>query len=346
MYIGDRWNNKPDGSTGIGRNQWYPLTFDSNGMPIINGYAQWSLDAAAGTWSPSSAGIDVTQNYSITNRSSGKALGIVGNSTADSAMVEQRTLTGAAGQSWQFVDTGDGYFKIKNVNSGKFMNISGASTAEGAQAIQYTSSTSTNQQWQLISVGDGYYKIKNRNSGKVLSVSGSSGADGALIVQGADANAWSQNFKFDKFAPVDVAKTYSIINRNSGKALGVSGNSTADGATIVQNVYGTAVSQSWQFIDAGTGYFKIKNVNSGKVMDINGASSTDGAQNIQWTDNGGTNQKWQLIDAGGGYYKIKNVNSGKVLGMSGGTTADGGACIQWSETGSLNQNWSFNVLAP
>ncbi|MCM3746894.1 RICIN domain-containing protein [Paenibacillus pasadenensis] len=193
IYFGDRWNGRFGGSTAVGRNQWYPLTFDANGKPVINGYAQWTLDAAAGTWS-TSAPVDITKTYSISNRWPGKALGIVGGSAANSAKLEQRTYSGAAGQSWKFIDAGGGYYNIRNVTSGLNLTL-GGSTQNGAQVTQYTPSTSTSQQFSIVAVGGGYFKLVNRASGKVLGNAGS-GADGAIIVQEADANEWSQNFSF------------------------------------------------------------------------------------------------------------------------------------------------------
>ena len=135
--------------------------------------------------------------------------------------------------------------------------------------------------------------------------------------------------------------SYKIVNRNSGKALDVSGGSIADGANIIQYTYGGANNQKWQFVDAGGGYYKIKSVKSGKVMDISGGSTADGAKDIQWTDTGATNQQWQIIESDGGYYKIKNRKSGKVLDITGSSTADRAQCIQWTDTGSNNQQWQI-----
>jgi hypothetical protein len=199
MYIGDRWNNK-GGSTGIGRNQWYPLSFelfDVNGKVTINGHEQWKIDVAAGTWSADATVpvyVDVTQTYTIANRWPGKALGIAGESTADYAKLEQRTANGSASQQWRFIDAGDGYYNIRNVNSGKNLTLS-ASTAVGAQVAQYSPSSSTSQQFRIAAAGGGYYKLINRGSGLVLGNSGS-GAEGAIINQEKDQNQWSQNFSF------------------------------------------------------------------------------------------------------------------------------------------------------
>ncbi|MEC0226424.1 RICIN domain-containing protein [Paenibacillus alba] len=198
MYIGDRWNNMTGGSTGVGRIQWYPLTFDSNGAPTINGYAQWSLDAGAGTWAPI-APVDVNKTYTISIRWPGKALGIAGDSTVNYALLEQRTANSSAGQKWKFIDAGGDYYNIRNVNSGLNLSL-GGSTASGTQVSQFTPSTSTSQQFSIVPVGSGYFKLVNRGSGKVLGNNGN-GADGAIIDQETDTTQWSQNFSFTEVTP-------------------------------------------------------------------------------------------------------------------------------------------------
>ncbi|SDS30011.1 Ricin-type beta-trefoil lectin domain-like [Paenibacillaceae bacterium GAS479] len=196
VYLGDRWNNMSGGSTGVGRNQWHPVSFGPNGNPNINGNGSWSIDTVAGTWSPINTTIDLTKTYSITNQNSGKALGITGNSTADGAAAVQNTFSNAAGQTWKFYDAGGGYYKIQNVNSGKYLNIYGAATADGAAAIQYASTTSINQHWQIVPVSGGGFKLINRNSGKVLGINGESTAEGAAVVQSPDSTAMNQRWSF------------------------------------------------------------------------------------------------------------------------------------------------------
>ncbi|MGG1515494.1 RICIN domain-containing protein [Paenibacillus oryzisoli] len=347
MYLGDRWNNKPGGSTGIGRNQWYPFTFNSSGVPMLRGYGSWMIDSAAGTWTlspPSIVGvnIDVTKTYSITNLNSGKALRIAGNSTVGGAAVVQNTYAGAVSEAFKFYDAGDGYYKIQNVNSGQYLNIASASTADGAQVIQYTSSSNINQQWQIISDGSGAFKLKNRNSGKVMDISGASTVDGASATQSSDTNALNQRWGIGEMATdLDTTKTYSITNRWSEKALGIVGNSTADSAGAEQRVWTGAAGQTWQFVSTGDGYFKIKNVNSGKFINISGAALTEGAQVIQYTGTTSINQQWQLIGVGGGYYKIKNRNSGMFLSLV--SDANGALVVQGSDANMWSQNFKFDV---
>src|SRR3954471_13606372 len=81
--------------------------------------------------------------------------------------------------------------------------------------------------------------------------------------------------------------TYRIVNRNSGKPLAVAGNSTADGAKVVQQS-GTA---TWTIATTSDGSYTLQYVPSGKVLDVNANSNTAGLQLQQWTANGGTNQK-------------------------------------------------------
>lgn len=137
-----------------------------------------------------------------------------------------------------------------------------------------------------------------------------------------------------------VATGYvKIVNRNSGKALDVTGQSTSDGALLEQWDYWGGANQQWQLVDAGGGYVKIVSRNSGKLVDVSQGSTADGASAIQYTDNGGANQQWQLVDVGGGYVKIVNRNSGKVLDVSGQSTSNGGSVIQYTYNGGANQQW-------
>ncbi|MET8161814.1 RICIN domain-containing protein [Sphaerisporangium sp. NPDC005289] len=132
--------------------------------------------------------------------------------------------------------------------------------------------------------------------------------------------------------------TYRIVNRNSGKPLAVAGNSTADGAKVVQQS-GTA---TWTIATTSDGSYTLKYVPSGKMLDVNAGSSTAGLQLQQWTANGGTNQMWYLRSTGNGYYTIVSHDSGLVADVSGAATSDGAQVVQWAANGGANQQWQFN----
>ncbi|MGH3415109.1 MAG: RICIN domain-containing protein [Actinocrinis sp.] len=131
--------------------------------------------------------------------------------------------------------------------------------------------------------------------------------------------------------------TYHIVNRNSGKPLAISGNSTADGAKAVQQTGGAA----WTVSALSDGAFTLTYTASGKVLDVNGGSSTAGLQLQQWTSNGGTNQQWYLKPTGNGYYTVVSHDSGLVADVYGRSTSDGAEVVQWTANGGTNQEWQL-----
>ncbi|MEV4342036.1 RICIN domain-containing protein [Streptomyces sp. NPDC049590] len=144
---------------------------------------------------------------------------------------------------------------------------------------------------------------------------------------------------------VDTQAWYVLVNRNSGKALDVSGASTADGARISQWTRHDGANQQWQFVDSGDGYYRIKSRNSGKVLDVAGASTADGAAIQQWTDNNAANQQFRLADSDAGHVRLINRASGKAVEVQGASTADGGNVVQYSDWGGANQQWQLVKLS-
>ncbi|GAA2158871.1 non-reducing end alpha-L-arabinofuranosidase family hydrolase [Glycomyces rutgersensis] len=139
----------------------------------------------------------------------------------------------------------------------------------------------------------------------------------------------------------DPTAWYVLLNRNSGKALDVSGVSTADGAQLHQWTRTNAQNQQFQFIDAGGGYYKIKARHSGKLLDVSSWSTADGANIHQWTDTGGANQQFRLADSGGGYVRLINRNSNKAVEVQNAATNDGATVVQYSDWGGTNQQWQL-----
>ncbi|WP_433041007.1 non-reducing end alpha-L-arabinofuranosidase family hydrolase [Dactylosporangium sp. CS-033363] len=142
-------------------------------------------------------------------------------------------------------------------------------------------------------------------------------------------------------ATVDTSAWYTLVNRNSGKALDVCGVSTADGACIQQYAQSGGQNQQWQFVDSGSGWYRLKARHSGKVLDVYNRSTADSAKLVQWTDGNGTNQQFRLADSDSGYVRLINRNSGKAVEVQGASTADGGAVVQYSDWNGTNQQWQL-----
>ncbi|MBV1851276.1 endo-1,4-beta-xylanase [Catellatospora tritici] len=139
---------------------------------------------------------------------------------------------------------------------------------------------------------------------------------------------------------IDTSAWYTLVNRNSGKALDVYNFSTADGGRITQWTTGTANNQQWQFVDSGGGYYRLKSRHSGKVLDVYNFSTANGGSVVQWTDLNGTNQQWRVVWSGG-YLRLINRNSGKALEVQGASTADGANIVQYDDWGGNNQQWQL-----
>ncbi|MCZ4125858.1 non-reducing end alpha-L-arabinofuranosidase family hydrolase [Streptomyces sp. H39-S7] len=161
----------------------------------------------------SAATIDTNASYVLVNRNSGKALDDYNLATNDGARVTQWTRNDQNQQQWQFVDSGDGYYRIKSRLSGKVLDVSNRSTANGGSIVQWTDLNGTNQQWRLADSSDGYVRFISRNSNKALEVQGASTADNANIVQYDDWGGANQQWQLVKVgggnpAPCSLPSTY------------------------------------------------------------------------------------------------------------------------------------------
>ncbi|MEU7476950.1 RICIN domain-containing protein [Lentzea sp. NPDC042327] len=158
---------------------------------------------------------------------------------------------------------------------------------------------------------------------------------GTVVAAGPPASA----------ATIDTTAWYVLVDRNSGKALDVSGASAADGTRIIQWSRTDAANQQWQFVDSGGGYYRIRSRSSGKVLDVSGASAADGAAVVQWSDNNGSNQQFRAADSDGGHVRLIARHSAKAVDVRGGSTADNADVVQNTDTGAASQQWQLVKLS-
>ncbi|WP_427164937.1 RICIN domain-containing protein [Streptomyces sp. C1-1] len=277
-------------------------------------------------------------------------------SAASKALVRQR---------WNHVDD-----KAAGVTySGTWSNWNDTKDMNGSE--KYTGTAGNYAEYSFTGSGVRYLSMKQPNMGKVDVY-----LDGTLAQSGIDAyastvtkqvplfektdlaagphtirvvctgtkNAASSNTvcALDAFASISFPATnanYKLLNKNSAKAIDVSGASMTAGANILQWNDTGAVNQNWRFVPVGDGSYEIVSRNSALLMDVSGAATTDGANIVQATDNNSASQHWTLVATGNGYYKIKNVNSGKLLAVSGSSTTAGAQLVQTTDTNAASQLW-------
>jgi predicted alpha-1,6-mannanase (GH76 family) len=142
-------------------------------------------------------------------------------------------------------------------------------------------------------------------------------------------------------ADVVSGEAYSIISKSSGKAMDVEGNSTEDGANVLQwQNYGQS-NQRWIVTSVGDNQYSIINVNSGKSLDLDGGGEENGANVLQWEWHGGSNQRWYIVADGNSYFTIVSAASGRALDVADASTENGDNILQWDIHEGDNQKWEF-----
>jgi len=139
------------------------------------------------------AAVDTSAWYVLVNRHSGKAVDVYNFATNNGAPIVQWARNDGNQQQWQFVDAGNGYYKIRSRHSGKFLELPNAT--DGVQLIQNADNGATRQHFGVVDSAGGHVRFINRHSGKPLDVWRRSTADGGLISQYRDVNGWNQQWQ-------------------------------------------------------------------------------------------------------------------------------------------------------
>ncbi len=179
----------------------------------------------------SAAVVDTNSSYVLVNRHSGKAIDVYERATGDGAPIVQWARNDGANQQWQFVDSGDGYYRLRSVHSGKVLDVEAKSAADGANIVQWTDNNGANQQFRVEDADSGYVRLINRNSGKVLEAWESSTADGGRISQYRDTGQAHQQWRLVRVGggqepdpPVGAALQMEDLDRGLVSVRSGSGN--------------------------------------------------------------------------------------------------------------------------
>jgi len=140
-------------------------------------------------------------------------------------------------------------------------------------------------------------------------------------------------------SPIEVGVNYRLVAQHSGKAADIAGVSTAAGALLQQWSLSGGLNQQFDFLDSGSGYYRIRARHSGLVLQV--ASSSTGADVSQQPDTNSAAQQWQVTDQGSGVVSLINRQSGLALDVWSASTADGARISQWNYTGNSNQRFQL-----
>ncbi|WP_408611123.1 RICIN domain-containing protein [Glycomyces xiaoerkulensis] len=131
-------------------------------------------------------------HYRLVAQHSGKAADIEGVSTAAGAALHQWAVHGGSNQQFDFLDSGDGSWRIRARHSGLVLEVSGAGT--GADITQQPDTGAPSQRWEVLDHGGGTVSLVNRHSGLAMDVWNQSTDDGARISQWNPTGGDNQRF--------------------------------------------------------------------------------------------------------------------------------------------------------
>lgn len=177
---------------------------------------------------------ELSGNYVLIARHSGKALSVASNATGNGANVQQNTYKSTPSQIWIISPAGGGYYTLTSQLSGKRLEVAGASTANDANVQQGDNNGGDNQKWSLEPVEEGYYVIKAKHSGKVLDVAFARTADGTNVRQWNMNNTHAQMWKLDKVGSARLSSETAL----SDSRVAIHPNPASDQLTITYEAAG------------------------------------------------------------------------------------------------------------
>ncbi len=157
----------------------------------------------------------------------GTMLGLAAATPADAA-----TTVSAHASLSADSDSGPG-FTLVNYNSGDCLGILGG--ADDAPAVQWPCDGSANQTWTFgREYGNSLYFQLVNGDGQCLGVLGGSTAEGASVYGWSCLGPDHPDQYWEKVRSTSDPDYRYLVNLNSGLVVGVLGNSTAEGASVVQ----------------------------------------------------------------------------------------------------------------
>ncbi|MES1180634.1 MAG: RICIN domain-containing protein, partial [Verrucomicrobiota bacterium] len=169
-------------------------------------------------------------------------------------------------------------------------------------------------------------RIVNKNSGKSLNLVGGSTTNGSAIRQSRYVAGNNQRWML---VPTEKGDHLKIVSWVSGQCASIAYSSSLASAQLWTWDYNSDLSQQFDLVDAGNGWFKIKNVRTGLVLEVAGGSMDDEAAVQQNLDTGAANQQWRFYPYGNTLLASESFDYpvGKLSGQNGGDGWNGG----WSD---------------
>ena len=276
-----------------------------------------------------------------------RAVGIDAGSKEDGANVNIWDYYGVGQQKFRLRIDSEGYYEIENIRSNKLLDVVQSIQGSGMNVDQWSNNGGTDNQKWVIEKGIEGYKIKSKLNGWYLNLENGVGANGENVNIEEGAEVRTQEFLIERIdedgtETILNGTTNKIITKLSGRAVGVDGGRTENGADINLWDYERVDQQRFKFVYNEEGYYTIENIKSGKLLNVVGSGSESGTQIEQWEEQpSNEGQKWIVQDAGNGYYSIISKLNGLYLTVGG----NGANCdLMYVENPTGGDNQKFQII--
>jgi hypothetical protein len=251
---------------------------------------QWTMDSTTGNQRWAILPTEQTNHFKIISWVSGKCESIVGDSKNSGVKLNEWDYVGNdPAQQFDFVDVGNGWFKIQNVNSGLVCDDTSGATTNGTPVQQYTYNGTASQMWRLQPWGN--YNIRPMNSPRYISVQGGGSANGSAVVQ----YDWQNNpwFQWNFVNKADGWYACYTLNAST-EVISVDGDSNQQGTGTQLWNYNNDTAQQSRIVPVTDGTFRFYFEFDGMSWDMHLGGTGNNVLLDQYPDNNTSSQHFQL----------------------------------------------------
>ena len=144
--------------------------------------------------------------YYIIKSPNGKVLEVKDFNTENGAGIQLWSYAGHPWQQWQFVDAGEGRWRIQNRFTGKMIDLALGGVVEGTWLHQWSRTSGLSQCWALEPTRSGRTRIRNVLADKYIDLVGMNTANGAQAQIWNYVAGGNQEWTLERIDP-DVAQT-------------------------------------------------------------------------------------------------------------------------------------------
>jgi hypothetical protein len=219
-------------------------------------------------------------------------------SVAGSALSSQACAAHGAGQTFNFVARGNGYYNIVDEASGLCLDGQGVPEVAGTGVVHNTClSGIRSQQWMINPNADYSYSIVSFDKRHSISVVASTGP---VLITNYSAGASAQEFSLSIPSYFAYMPVQSVI-RSGSSCLADSG----QGTTIAEQACSAhGAGQLFSFVSTGDGYFHIAGVSSGLCLDATDYLKGKIVENVCMS--GVRSQEWGIKKNANGTYTLSS----------------------------------------